>query len=153
MESPTISNQPPKQPLVNRLGFFVLGGVGSASLNYGLLTAANHFFGWPDSIAYAFSVGLSACVLFFWSYYVNFRTSLVWKNCLGRYIACFLLALLINYLLGRSGLKHYGTTHLVRFLIVACVQSFTGGIKFLLYHFWVFPYADPPQKEPAPAAS
>jgi len=156
MESPILSNPPPetpaqakapKQPLAARLGFFVLGGVGSTLLNKNILAATSHFWGWPLMAGYAFSAASTAFVFFLWSYFVNFRTSRVWKNCLGRYLACVLLALLMNYLIGVCGLKRFGSAGLIGYLVIGCVQSFTGGIKFLLYHFWVFPHADAPQKE------
>jgi putative flippase GtrA len=154
MDSPTVSNPQPKQPLVARLGFFVIGGVGSTTLNSSILNLAKHYWGWPDALGYALSVASTALVFFLWSYFINFRTSRVWKNCLGRYIACVLLALLINYVIGICGLKRYGSTNVSRFIVILIVQSFTGGIKFLLYHFWVFPYADgPASKEPAAVAS
>ena len=50
----------------------------------------------------------------------------------------------MTYLIGLCGLKKFGSTGLVGFLVIITVQSFTGGIKFLLYHFWVFPHADGP---------
>ena len=154
MEPPPASNPKPKQPLVARLGFFVLGGVGSTTINSSILDATKTFWGWPYVLGYAFSAASTALIFFLWSYFVNFRTSRVWKNCLGRYLACVLLALLMNYLIGICGLKHFGTTRLARFLVIGVVQSFTGGIKFLLYHFWVFPYADaPPASPPAPVAT
>ncbi len=154
MEPPPASNPKPKQPLVARLGFFVLGGVGSTTLNSSILDATRHFWGWPYAAGYAFSAASTALVFFLWSYFINFRTSRVWKNCLGRYIACVLLALFINYLIGLFGLKHFGTTRLARFAVIGVVQSFTGGIKFLLYHFWVFPHADgAAPKEPSAIAS
>lgn len=158
MESPiepTPAPQQPKQPLVARLGFFVLGGVGSTTINSSILDLTRHYLGWPYSLGYAVSVASTAAIFFLWSYFINFRTSLVWKNCLGRYIACVLLALLINYLIGVCGLKQFGSTRLARFIVIGIVQSFTGGIKFLLYHFWVFPYAEaqPARKQPAAATS
>jgi putative flippase GtrA len=150
MESTPVSKKQTKQPLAARLGFFVLGGVGSTTLNSSILDATKHFWGWPYVAGYAFSAASTALVFFLWSYFINFRTSRVWKNCLGRYVACVLLALLMNYLIGICGLKHFGSTRLARFLVIGVVQSFTGGIKFLLYHFWVFPYADgPARSEPA----
>ena len=153
MDSPAsttaLSSPKPKQPLVARLGFFVLGGVGSTTLNSSILAAAMHFWSWHYNAAYALSAGSTAVVFFLWSYFINFRTSLVWKNCLGRYILCFSLALLMNYIIAVTGLKHYGSTWIARYLIILIVQSFTGGIKFLLYHFWVFPYAEAPASNPA----
>jgi hypothetical protein len=157
MESPTVRNQPseqPKQPLVARLGFFVLGGLGSIALNKTILGATQHFWGWPVAAGYAFSVSSTAVIFFLWSYFINFRTSRVWKNCLGRYIVCVLLALLMNYLIAVCGLKRFGSEGIIGVLVIGSVQFFTGGIKFLLYHFWVFPHADAPaQKEPAAVPS
>jgi len=139
-----------KQPLVNRLGFFVLGGAGSWALNYSILTLAGSHLHLPDSQAYALSVASTAVILFLWSYFVNFRTSRMWHDCLGRYLCAMLLAALVNYLIGLLGLKHFGSTKLARGCVVFVVQSFTGCIKFLLYHFWVFPHtekAEAPQTE------
>jgi len=153
MDSPIPSKPQPKQPLVARLGFFVLGGVGSTSLNKSILAATQHFWGWPVAAGFAFSAASTAAVFFLWSYFINFRTSKVWKNCLGRYITCFLLALLMTYLIGLCGLKKFGSTGLVGFLVIITVQSFTGGIKFLLYHFWVFPYADGPVRKESGAVT
>lgn len=134
----------PRQPLVARLGFFVIGGVGSATLNKTILGATQHYLGWPVALGFAFSAACTASVAFLWSYYVNFRTSRLWKQCLGRYLTCFLLALLMTYLIGVCGLKKFGSAGLVGLAVIAAVQSFTGGIKFLLYHYWVFPHAEPP---------
>jgi len=136
---------------VARLGFFVLGGVGSTAVNSSILNAALHFLHWNYAAGYALSACSTAVIFFLWSYFINFRTSLVWKNCIGRYITCFLLALLFNYLIGLSGLKHFGSSNLMRILVIGVVQSFTGGIKFLLYHFWVFPYAEGPAPKDSPA--
>jgi hypothetical protein len=156
MDSPTTTVSPPKpkQPLVARLGFFVLGGVGSSALNKTILAGTQHFLGWPVAAGFALSAGSTAIIFFLWSYFINFRTSLVWKNCIGRYAICFLLALLMTYLIGVCGLQKFGSRGLTGYAVILIVQSFTGGIKFLLYHFWVFPYADgPAPKEPATVAS
>ncbi len=141
-----------KQPLVARLGFFVLGGLGSTALNKSILSVTQHL-GWPLAAGYAASASSTAVIFFLWSYFINFRTSRVWKDCLGRYMTVFLFSLLMNYLLGLCGLKHFGSRGLVGFLVIGCVQSFTGLIKFLLYHFWVFPHADKSAVPPDPAAA
>jgi putative flippase GtrA len=150
MDSPSV---PKKQPLISRIGFFVLGGLASLTLNWSILNAAMHFLGWPYALGYAVSTASTALVLFLWSYFINFRTSRVWKHCLGRYVACVLLALLINYLIGVCGLKQFGSTKFLQIVVIGVVQSFTGGIKFLLYHLWVFPYAEPEPKNTAPIPS
>ena len=155
MDTPAAAKSPqPKQPLTTRIGFFVLGGLGSTSLNWSVLHFATHILGWPQDYGFALSTVSTAFVFFLWSYFVNFRTSRVWKNCLGRYIACQLLIILMTYLIGRSGLRHFGPTPFLKYLVILVVQSFTGSIKFFLYHLWVFPHADGPvAKEPAVVAS
>jgi putative flippase GtrA len=153
MESQEVSKPQPKQPLVARLGFFVLGGVGSTVLNKNILAAAQHFLHWPLAAAYACSVTSTAFIFFLWSYFINFRTARVWKDCLGRYIACQLLALGMNYAIAVCGLKQFGSQGLVGYLVIGTVQSFTGGIKFLLYHYWVFPHVEQAPKPEAAAVS
>jgi hypothetical protein len=152
MESPTVSKTPAKQPLVNRIGFFILGGLGTSSFNKGVLSLTQHFWHWHVAAGFALSAASTAVVAFLWSYFINFRTSRAWKNCIGRYLTCFLLALLITYLIGVCGLKKFGSTGFVGFSVIVIVQSFTGVIKFLLYHYWVFPHVEPPSQEPAAAA-
>jgi len=155
MDSPVenVPKQPPKQPLVARIGFFVLGGVCSTALNSTVLDYAWRHLHWPYVFAYALSAASTAVIFFLWSYYVNFRTSRVWKNCLGRYVGVVLLALLFNYIIGVCGLKQVAGTYWMHVLVIGVVQSFTGGVKFLLYHFWVFPYADAPATAREGAAS
>ncbi|HEX4086766.1 MAG TPA: GtrA family protein [Chthoniobacteraceae bacterium] len=156
MESQAVNrSQPaqPKQPLVSRLGFFVLGGVGSTLINSSLLELAKDRWAWPYAAGYAFSTASTAVIFFLWSYFVNFRTSRVWRNCLGRYLCCVIAAQLLNYLIGLCGLRQFGSTHLMRILVIGVVQSFTGGIKFLLYHFWVFPHAEQPRGAEAATVS
>ena len=56
--------------------------------------------------------------------------------------------------LGLAGPEAKNATRLIRFLLILSVQSFTGTIKFLIYHFWVFPHAaHPPDKSPSPSPS
>jgi putative flippase GtrA len=136
MESPTVSK---KQPIHIRLMFFVLGGGMSSLLNTGIFRISNQLFHWPDSAAYGLSVVTTAAVFFVWSYYVNFRTTRVWKDCLPRYLGCLVICNALNYLIGLSGIKKFGTSFLTTLLVVAAVYSVTGCVKFLLYNFWVFP--------------
>src|SRR5438094_500773 len=91
-----------KQPLTTRIGFFVLGGVFSSLLNTSLLKLFRDYFGWPAAAAFALSVFLVTCVLFLWSYFVNFRTSRVWHNCLHRYLTCVAICYALNYCIGLS---------------------------------------------------
>jgi len=136
MESPPVSK---KQPVIVRLMFFVIGGGMSSLLNTGILWLANKVFGWPKSEAVALSVVTTAVVFFLWSYYVNFRTTRAWKECLPRYLGCLLICNALNYLIVLSGVKKFGAGFWTAYLVVAVVYSMTGCVKFLLYNYWVFP--------------
>jgi len=130
----------PKQPLVNRLIFFVIGGGLSSLLNTSILWFAEKALHWPKSYALALSVVITAVVFFIWSYYINFRTSKDWKNCLPRYLGCLVITNILNYVITLSGIKKFGTgSFLMSWLIVTAVYSVTGCVKFVLYNYWVFP--------------
>jgi hypothetical protein len=129
----------PKQPIHVRVAFFVVGGAMSVALNKSILNFLQNKIGWPQSEAFAASVVTTAIVFFLWSYYINFRTSTAWKNCLPRYLAVLLFCNFLNYLIGLSGFKEFGSGGWKGVVVIAAVYSFTGCVKFVLYNFWVFP--------------
>ena len=97
------------------------------------------------------SMGVSASFFFLWNYFINFRTHTRKRDALPRYAAAVglmwalssgLLAMLKShdyhqaFSVGRMGLD----------LDVVATQFFLSGLKFFLYHKWVFPV---PKDEPA----
>ena len=135
------------QPLRSRLFWFGAGAV----LNYLLISTP---FNWllthtslPIWAISASSVGVSTGLLFIWNYFVNFRTDIRDRMVLVRYaVAVVVLWALSSAVL--TALKHIdarlafnvaGTA--VDFDIIG-TQCVLGGLKFLLYHKWVFPLAD-----------
>ena len=128
--------------------WFAVGGVGSAGMNTGLLHVFHRIFGWRDFAALALSFFLMTALCFLWNYFVNFRTSDVWHDCLGRYLGSVSVCYALNVLISLSAIKKLGAEgSLARLAIITTVLSFTGGVKFLLYHFWVFPHGKPRAEE------
>jgi len=141
MNQPAVSDVPKKkQPLLSRIFFFGVGGALSSGLNTGVLWLFNKTLGFPRPAALAISILTTAVVFFLWSYFINFRTSQLWKNCIGRYLTCVAVCQIINYIVALSCIKIWGTNWTKIYFINVGVMSITGGIKFLLYHFWVFPH-------------
>jgi putative flippase GtrA len=154
MEITTPTPTKRKQMLRSRIFWFLAG----ASVNYLLiatpfkwLRAHTDFPIWAVS---ACSLGLSTTFFFVWNYFINFRTDARKRDALARYVtavAC-MWALSTTTL---TLLKHYNAhmaLNLGRFpldLDIIATQFFLSGLKFFLYHLWVFPLP----KEPGGSAS
>jgi hypothetical protein len=97
----------------------------------------------------ACSMAVSATVFFVWNYFVNFRTDVRKRNVLPRYIlAVCIMWVLSSLTLG--ALKEHNFHHAVSLgkfpldLDVIATQFFLAGLKFFLYHKWVFPLPKEP---------
>jgi hypothetical protein len=134
------------QRLHARLLWFGVGAI----LNYVLITTP---FSWlsahtrlPVWAISGLSVGLATAFFFVWNYYVNFRTEARARTVVTRYlVAVAAMWLLASALL--TWLKHIDMdlalrvgTDVLDFDVIG-TQVFLGGLKFLLYHKWVFPAA------------
>ncbi|MEA3186393.1 MAG: hypothetical protein QOD99_223 [Chthoniobacter sp.] len=124
--------------------WFVVGGVGSAGMNTLLTQFFDHQLRWRTGPSLAVSFAIMTVFFFLWNYFINFRTSVNWHECLWRYLGSVAVCYGINLLISFSAIKRFGAEKSwQRFLIIAGVLSITGGVKFLLYHFWVFPHGKP----------
>ena len=98
----------------------------------------------------ACSIGVSATFFFLWNYFINFRTNVRKRDALKRYttavilmwaasstVLWFLTRHDANPIFGVLQLPVVGRLPLNRDIIAT--QFFLSGIKFLLYHKWVFP--------------
>jgi hypothetical protein len=92
----------------------------------------------------ACSMGVSATFFFLWNYFINFRTHTRKRDALPRYIgAVVCMWVLSSNLL--AFLKHNDYHHAFAVgrigldLDVIATQFFLAGLKFFLYHKWVFP--------------
>lgn len=138
--------EPPKQrQAVQKRFFWFLAGAGvnylliSTPLKY--LTAHTDLPVWARV---ACSMAVSASFFFVWNYFINFRTDVRKRDALGRY----LVAVVCMWALSSSlltVLKHFDAHmafSLGKFpldLDIVATQFFLSGLKFFLYHKWVFP--------------
>ncbi|MEO7192080.1 MAG: hypothetical protein ABI051_13590 [Vicinamibacterales bacterium] len=133
-----------RQRLSSRLLWFAVGAV----LNYALIAWPFKWFSahthWPVWVTSACSVGLAAVFFLAWNLFVNFRTD-------GRLVAVlprYLVAVIGMWLLSSAvltTLKHIDIQLAsnvggvpLDFDVIG-TQCFLAGLKFALYHKWVFP--------------
>ena len=134
----------PRQALRMRLFWFMAG----AGVNYLLIATP---FKWlkahTELSTWAIagcSLGVSAIFFFLWNYFINFRTHARKRDALPRYFAAVICMWALSSTL-LTLLKHYDWHYsmaLGRFpldLDVIATQFFLSGLKFVLYHKWVFP--------------
>lgn len=125
--------------------FWFIAGSG---VNYLLISVPLHWLErhthlptWANA---ACSLAVSQTFFFLWNYFVNFRTDSRKRDALPRYV----LAVACMWLLSSATLtllKHldfHFALSLGRFPIdldIVATQFFLSGLKFFLYHKWVFP--------------
>lgn len=134
----------PRQALRMRLFWFVAG----AGVNYLLISTP---FKWLDAhtglstwAISGCSMGVSATFFFLWNYFINFRTHSRKRDALRRYLGAVicmwaLSAALLAMLKQHDWHFSFAVGHFPLDLDVVATQFFLGGLKFLLYHKWVFP--------------
>jgi putative flippase GtrA len=130
--------------LRSRIFWFLAG----ATVNYLLIATP---FKWlrthtdlPIWAVSACSLGVGTTFFFCWNYFINFRTDSRKRDALARYLA----AVVCMWTLSSATLtmlKHFNMHmefNLGRFpldLDIVATQFFLSGLKFFLYHIWVFP--------------
>ena len=127
------------QSFVSRIFWFGVGGVLSVCLNFGPFEWLTTRAGLQNWVALAISLTFVTALFSIWNYYLNFRTTRRWRDCLPRYLAALAVCWMISYLLTLTGIKEWGTSRILRLLIFFCVQSGVSILKFALYHYWVYP--------------
>lgn len=143
-DSATVQIPQSRQQTRMRLFWFIAG----AGVNYLLISTP---FKWleahtqlPMALKTGASLALSTTVFFFWNYFVNFRTDSRKRDALARYLGAVALMFTLSWAL-LTGLKHVNfhmAFRLGRFpldLDIIATQFFLAGLKFFLYHKWVFP--------------
>jgi putative flippase GtrA len=145
MDHVTIRARAERQQMLRTRIFWFLAG---ASVNYLLIATPFKWLrthtGLPIWAVSACSLGISTSFFFAWNYFVNFRTDSRKRDALARY----LVAVGCMWILSSATLtllKHFDL-HLAfsvgRFPIdldIVATQFFLSGLKFFLYHVWVFP--------------
>ena len=143
--SPTTGAPRKAASLFERIFWYGVAGVVTIALNPALFTLFNDVFGWANWIAYALSLGLVNVLQFIWSYHVGFRTTDHWTTSAKRQGVTLVGSNLLNYVMVIA--LQAAFPQLEKLIIVA-VQVFIAGVKFIVYHYWVYPE----RPAPAPAA-
>ena len=143
-DSPIRDDRKNRQVLRTRFFWFLAG----AGVNYLListpfkwLTKHTDLSIWAIS---ACSMAVSTSFFFAWNYFINFRTDARKRDALPRYLGAVACMWLLSSAT-LTALKHFNA-HMAfsvgRFpldLDIVATQFFLSGLKFFLYHKWVFP--------------
>lgn len=114
----------------------------SVCLNLGPFHWLHEHAGLPDAAALAISLTCVTLIFSVWNYLVNFRTARGWRECQVRYLSAIAFCYLLTYSIALTGIKQWGATSLwLKYAVIAGTQVGVSGVKFLLYHFWVYPAA------------
>ena len=133
-----------KQQLRSRLFWFLAG----ATLNYLLISTPFKYLRanteMPIWAISACSIGVSTTFFFLWNYFINFRTDSRKRDALARYVAAvgcmwFLSSSTLTLLKQFNAQMHFSLGRIPLDLDIVATQFFLSGLKFCLYHVWVFP--------------
>lgn len=127
---------PAATPLLLRIFWYGVAGVVTLALNPALFTLFHNVFGWVQYLALGASLTLVGVLQFVWSYHVGFRTQDHWTTSARRQGATLLAAFLLSYALGLLLLPLFP---LFEKTVLVAVQVFVAGVKFVVYHYWVYP--------------
>ena len=136
---------PKRRQMVRTRFLWFLAG---ASLNYLLIATPFKYLKvhteMPIWAVAACSLGVSTTFFFGWNYFINFRTDARKRDALRRYLTAVVCMWLLSSVT-LTILKHFDARmafSVGRFpldLDIVATQFFLSGLKFFLYHKWVFP--------------
>ena len=136
---------PKRRQMVRTRFLWFLAG---ASLNYLLIATPFKYLKvhteMPIWAVAACSLGVSTTFFFGWNYFINFRTDARKRDALRRYLTAVVCMWLLSSVT-LTILKHFDARmafNIGRFpldLDIVATQFFLSGLKFFLYHKWVFP--------------
>ena len=136
-----------------RFAWFLAGSV----LNYLLIALPFKWLqahtGLPTLAISVCSIGVGSTFFFVWNYFINFRGDSRKRDALPRYLGAVLLmsALstgLLTLLKQHDNHMAFSIGKFALDLDIVATQFFLSGLKFFLYHKWVFPLP----KDVAPGA-
>jgi hypothetical protein len=143
-EIPAIEPPQRRQALRMRFFWFVAG----AGVNYLLISIPfkwlRHHTDFPVWAVAGCSMAVSTSFFFVWNYFINFRTHIRKRDALPRYITAVgcMWVLSSATLTALKSIDFKLAFHLGSFpldLDIIATQFFLSGLKFFLYHKWVFP--------------
>jgi putative flippase GtrA len=134
--------QPKHRVFGVRVVAFLCGGGVNFAVNGGTFWLLTHLAHLQKNAAYAGSLAVTTVALFLYSYFVNFRTSKAWHDCIGRYLTVFGLTQALNYVVTtRIGFHFFPQ---LEYFVIAVTPMLLAGFKFALYNWWVFPHQTKP---------
>jgi len=139
--------------IYSRIFYFILGAPLSMGINLGIFFLVNNKLGYSKDAAYFVSLTTVTIVFSLWNYFINFRSARNYADCLPRYIAALGCCYAINYLLARTGFKQIAhDSKLLQAAVIVTSTFLVSGVKFLLYHYWVYPHTPEPKESETVAA-
>ena len=154
MEQTIDRDATPRQALRSRFFWFLAG----AGVNYLLISTPFNWLKKHTELSVfglsACSIGVATCFFFCWNYFVNFRTDSRKRDALPRYVAAVICmwALSSTTLTILKSFDAHFAFNIGRFALdldIVATQFFLSGLKFFLYHKWVFPVAKERASQPA----
>jgi hypothetical protein len=148
-ETPEPAPPQSRQALRMRFFWFVAGSGVSyllISTPFNWLKAHTHL---PPLAITGSSMAVSTSFFFVWNYFINFRTDIRKRDALPRYIlavGCMWVLSSLTF----AAFEHFDINRVLglsRFPInlnIVATQFFLSGLKFFLYHKWVFPLPKTP---------
>jgi hypothetical protein len=145
-QTPAAGEARRKQQLRSRVFWFLAG----AGLNYLLISTPYHWLknhtALPVWAISASSIGVSASFFFLWNYFINFRTESRKRDALPRFLAAYLCmwaasSTTLTILKHLNAHLSLGIGGFAIDLDIVATQFLLSGLKFFLYHKWVFPLA------------
>lgn len=130
--------------LAERAAWYLAGGFVNYGINAPLYALLYYRAQLPHGVAYLISLACAMAALFVWNYKLNFRTQRTWQGALPRYLAVQGVIFILNYSIVFV-LHHFDLG--VWWLNILFAQFVPTGLKFLLYHKWVFPEHPTPGDE------
>lgn len=130
------------QSLLSRIFWFGVGGGFSVLLNIGPFHWMQTHTQLSHGAALAISLTCVTILFSIWNYFVNFRTQRGFRECQTRYLLAVALCYVLTYSIALTGIKQWASASpWLADAIVAITQVLVSGVKFLLYHHWVYPRA------------
>ena len=119
--------------------FLLYGGAGlwSMLVNPALFALFHEVLGWNNYAAYALSLSLLNVLQFLWNYYIGFRPTEHWTTSARRQLVILCVANALNYALVVTLQAVFVDW---KKLVILAVQGAVALAKFIVYHFWVYPF-------------
>ena len=133
--------------IYSRIFWFILGSPLSMGVNLTIFTLTNQWMGLSERVSYFISLTVVTFVFSLWNYFVNFRSARNFRECLPRYVAALGCCYAINYLIASTGFKQIAHGSIIlKYAVIVGSTFIVSGVKFLLYHFWVYPHTPAPEE-------